>query len=99
MSNIDLENIVSMEELLSDSMPVGALKEGRIETGRIAEKNENGILLDIGLKAESFIPKSDFPNNWEELEVRQEVFLELRGRTAPSGQRAQGRAAATWDKI
>ncbi len=56
MSNIDLENMPSMEELLGDSMQGDSLKEGRIETGKIAEKNENGILLDIGLKAESFIP-------------------------------------------
>jgi len=54
MSNIDLENMESMDVLLGDSMSADSLKEGRIETGRIAEKNENGILLDIGLKAESF---------------------------------------------
>ena len=103
MSNIDLENIVSMEELLSDSMPVGALKEGRIETGRIAEKNENGILLDIGLKAESFIPKSDFPNNWEELEVGGdlEVFLELLEDedSAPVVSVHKAELQRAWDKI
>lgn len=78
MINIDLDNMASMEELLSGSMIAGSLKEGRIETGRIAEKNENGILLDIGLKAESFIPKSDFPENWDELKVGDnlEVYLE-----------------------
>ncbi len=78
MSNIDLENMASMDVLLGDSMSAGSLKEGRIETGRIAEKNENGILLDIGLKAESFIPKSEFPNTWDELEVggSLDVFLE-----------------------
>ena len=103
MSNIDLENMVSMEELLSGSMPAGTLKEGRIETGRIAEKNENGILLDIGLKAESFIPKSDFPDNWDELEVggSLEVFLEqLEDEdSAPvvSVQKAEQQRA--WDKV
>jgi small subunit ribosomal protein S1 len=78
MSNIDLENMESMDVLLGDSMSAGSLKEGRIETGRIAEKNENGILLDIGLKAESFIPKSEFPKTWDDLQVggTLDVFLE-----------------------
>jgi len=78
MSNIDLENMESMDLLLGDSMSAGSLKEGRIETGRIAEKNENGILLDIGLKAESFIPKSEFPATWDDLQVggTLDVFLE-----------------------
>ena len=78
MSNIDLENMESMDMLLGDSMSAGSLKEGRIETGRIAEKNENGILLDIGLKAESFIPKSEFPTTWDDLQVggTLDVFLE-----------------------
>jgi len=78
MSNIDLENMESMDVLLGDSMSADSLKEGRIETGRIAEKNENGILLDIGLKAESFIPKSEFPDTWDDLQVGDslDVFLE-----------------------
>ena len=78
MSNIDLDNMESMDMLLGDSMSAGSLKEGRIETGRIAEKNENGILLDIGLKAESFIPKSEFPTTWDDLQVggTLDVFLE-----------------------
>ena len=78
MSNIDPENMESMDMLLGDSMSAGSLKEGRIETGRIAEKNENGILLDIGLKAESFIPKSEFPTTWDDLQVggTLDVFLE-----------------------
>jgi small subunit ribosomal protein S1 len=78
MSNIDLENMPSMDVLLGDSMQGNTLKEGRIETGKIAEKNENGILLDIGLKAESFIPKAELGSRWEELKVGDEleVYLE-----------------------
>ncbi|MFA6815161.1 MAG: 30S ribosomal protein S1 [Lentisphaeria bacterium] len=78
MSNIDLENMPSMDDLLGDSLEDANLKEGRIESGKVVEKNENGILLDIGLKAESFIPKTELTKYWDNLEIGSDldVYLE-----------------------
>ncbi len=61
MSNIDLDNMPSMDELLSQSetTQTKSIQEGTIVTGTIAQKNENGILLDIGGKSESFIDRNE----------------------------------------
>ncbi|MGN0867331.1 MAG: S1 RNA-binding domain-containing protein, partial [Oligosphaeraceae bacterium] len=51
----------SMAELLSQSetTQTKSIQEGTIVTGTIAQKNENGILLDIGGKSESFIDRNE----------------------------------------
>ncbi len=78
MSNIDLENMPSMESLLNGNQGENPLNEGHISAGRIVEKNENGVLLDVGLKAESFIPRADLARVWDNLEVggTLDVYLE-----------------------
>ena len=64
MSNIDLDNMPSMEELLAGeaSSQANAVQENTIVVGKIARKKESGILLDVGGKAESFIDRSDLKN-------------------------------------
>ena len=75
-SFLDLENMPSMEQLLSETQATN-FTEGTIITGKIAEKKDNGALIDIGCKAEGFIPKEEFPN-WDELKDNDKVdiFLE-----------------------
>lgn len=58
---IDLENIPSMEELLGENVKHNFV-ENSIVKGRIVEKRSNGVLIDIGYKAEGFIPAEDFRN-------------------------------------
>ncbi len=63
MSNIEIDNMPSMEELLKgDQLNREALSENRIAEGTIVRKNENGVYVDVGLKAESFIDKSELKN-------------------------------------
>ena len=60
MSNIDLDNMPSMEELLQgSSVQAKSIQADTIVHGTIAQKNENGILLDVGGKSESFIDRSE----------------------------------------
>ncbi len=61
MSIIDLDNMPSMDELFAQSEATQAksIQEGTIVSGTIAQKNENGILLDIGGKSESFIDRNE----------------------------------------
>jgi len=73
---LDLENMPSMDLLLNDKSTAG-FEEGSIIKGRVAEKRDNGILVDIGCKAEGFISKEEF-KDWESINVDDviDVFLE-----------------------
>ncbi len=58
---IDLENIPPMEELLADKVKSNFV-EGTIIKGVVVEKRNNGVLVDIGYKAEGFVSSEDFKN-------------------------------------
>jgi len=75
-SFLDLSNMPSMDQLFSET-DTSDFTEGAIISGRIAEKRDNGVLVDIGCKAEGFIPKEEF-HNWSEIKENDpvEVFLE-----------------------
>jgi small subunit ribosomal protein S1 len=75
-SFVDLSNMPTMEELLQQKQSA-SYKEGTIISGVIIGKRDNGALIDIGYKAEGFIPSEEFPN-WHEVNVgdRFDVFLE-----------------------
>jgi len=75
-SLLDLENMPSMESLLNEKSTSG-FTEGTIIKGRVAEKRDNGILVDIGCKAEGFISKEEF-KDWPSIQTDQiiDVYLE-----------------------
>ncbi|MBT7841835.1 MAG: 30S ribosomal protein S1, partial [Lentisphaerae bacterium] len=66
----------SMDELLGQSINE-SFAEGAIIQGRVVEKRDSGVLLDIGYKAEGFVPREEF-SSWAEVEAGQvlDVFLE-----------------------
>jgi small subunit ribosomal protein S1 len=74
--NVELDNMPSMEQLLEQTAK-SAFQEGRIISGKIAEKRDNGVLLDIGYKAEGFVDREEF-RDWASLAVGQtvDVYLE-----------------------
>ncbi len=73
---IDLENVPSMGELLGENVKHNFI-ENSIIKGRIVEKRDNGVLIDIGYKAEGFISSEDF-KNWDKISPGDvvDVFLE-----------------------
>lgn len=75
-SLIELNNMPSMDELLK-TQSKGNFTEGSIIKGRIVEKRDNGVLIDIGYKAEGFISSEEF-RNWKDIKVGDEIdcFLE-----------------------
>lgn len=72
---IDLNNMSSMEELLQQEIK-SDFSEGSIIEGKIVEKRDNGALVDIGYKAEGFIPSEEF-KNWDELKAGDKVDVLL----------------------
>jgi len=67
----------SMEELLSTKAGSEGLTKGKIVPGTIADKRPDGVLVDIGYKAEGFVPASEFIK-YDEINVGDQidVFLE-----------------------
>ena len=67
----------SMEELLKGKEEVGTISKGKIVPGKVVAKTSDGARIDIGYKAEGFVPASEFLN-FEEVNVGDDidVFLE-----------------------
>lgn len=78
MEFIDLNTMPDMDALLgSIDEATQEFAEGKLVPGKIIEKRDNGVLVDIGFKAEGFVSKEEF-TSFDEVEVGQEidVFLE-----------------------
>lgn len=73
---VDFKGMVSMDELLGDSIQ-DDFKEGTIIEGKVVEKRDSGVLVDIGYKAEGFIPSDDF-DDFAAIDVgaKVDVYLE-----------------------
>ena len=66
---IDLDSMPSMADLMGQvETSTKDYIEGRLVKGTIAEKRDNGALVDIGFKAEGFVAKEEF-RNWEHLAI------------------------------
>ena len=77
-SFLDFSNIPSsMDELLQSAESTNAFNKGKIVEGTIVAKRPDGALVDIGYKAEGFVPASEFLK-FDEVEVgtKIDVFLE-----------------------
>lgn len=74
---VDLSFDMSMADLFGGNEVSVDFKENSVLTGTVAEKRDNGALINIGYKADGFVPKEEFPT-WEELSINDqvEVFLE-----------------------
>ena len=60
-SFLDFSNIPgSMEELLASAESTNAFNKGKIVEGTVVAKRPDGALVDIGYKAEGFVPASEF---------------------------------------
>ena len=67
----------SMEELLKGKEGADTITKGKIVEGTIVAKRQDGALVDIGYKAEGFIPAAEFMN-FDEINVgdKIDVYLE-----------------------
>ncbi len=75
-SYVDLSNSLTMDELLKGETKSNFV-EGQIVSGHIAEKRQDGALVDIGYKAEGFVAAVEF-KNWDDVKAGDpiDVFLE-----------------------
>ena len=76
VSFIDLSDMPSMDDLLAQEVK-NEFTEGSIISGKVVEKRNDGALIDIGYKAEGYVPSEEF-RNWEDVKPgdQVDVFLE-----------------------
>ena len=91
-----------LEKFYADSFK--GLKVGAITKGKILQIKADGMIVDVGLKSEGFIPTRELVNNelqdmhpGDEIEVFIERMSNSDGFVKLSRQKAEG--ARMWDKI
>ena len=100
---VDLENMPSMDELMQSSSVKSNFVEGSIIPGTIVEKRNDGALVDIGYKAEGFVPAGEFGAKWEDAKVGDsiDVFLEEieNENSMPGLSLSKATAIKAWNRI
>jgi len=100
-SYVDVSCSMSMDELLNDAAK-SDFAPNTIVHGTLVEKRQDGALVDIGYKAEGFVPATEF-RNWEEAKAGDEVdvFLEEleNDQNMPTLSLAKANFAKSWEKI
>ena len=100
-SYVIIDDKLTMDDLLSGQTKTD-FKVDSIVSGTIVEKRQDGALVDIGLKAEGFIPNSEF-KNWDEINVNDQIDVyleELENEQNQPGISLQKAAfIQTWKKI
>ena len=77
MEFVSLENMPSMDDLLGEvDSSTKNYVEGKLVSGVVVEKRDNGALIDIGYKAEGFVSKDEF-RDWESVETGLQIDVLL----------------------
>lgn len=71
-SLVDLDNMPSMDALLSGAQETSSVVAGTVVKGKISKKLENEAFVDIGYKADGRVSKDEFAA-WEDVAEGQEV--------------------------
>ena len=99
---VDLSNTLSMEELLSGTTRGEIFAEGTIISGKIVEKRQDSVLVDIGCKAEGSVASTEF-KNWDDVKIGDSinVFLESieNENNMPEISLSKALFIQAWDKI
>ena len=101
-SYVDTSSDITMEELLSGAAKNSFVPD-TIVHGTIVEKRQDGALLDIGYKAEGFIPSVEFGADWESAKVGDELDVLLEEteneQNMPGISLQKAKFIKAWDKI
>ena len=100
---LDMSGIpASMEELLNSNEGGQAITKGKIIKGKIAQKRPDGALVDIGYKAEGFVPAGEF-QKYDEVNVGDEIDVyleEIENRqNMPTLSLEKAYSIKAWDRI
>ena len=100
---LDMSGIpASMEDLLNAAETSQAITKGKIIKGKVAQKRPDGALIDIGYKAEGFVPAGEFLK-YDEINVGDEIDVyleEIENRqNQPTLSLEKAYSIKAWDRI
>ncbi len=73
---VELDNMPTMDQLLGGDSIRNEFAVNSIISGKVVEKRNDGALIDIGYKAEGFVPAAEFAK-WDELKIGDQVDVYL----------------------
>lgn len=73
---VELDNMPTMDQLLGGDSIRNEFAVNSIISGKVVGKRNDGALIDIGYKAEGFVPAAEFAK-WDELKVGDQVDVYL----------------------
>ena len=92
----------SMEDLLKNTEESNAITKGKIVKGKVAQKRQDGALIDIGYKAEGFVAASEFMS-FDDINVGDEIDVyleEIENRqNMPTLSLEKAYSIKAWDRI
>jgi small subunit ribosomal protein S1 len=101
MNFVDLSDMDSMDALLGTETK-NDFTEGSIIEGSIVEKRNDGVLVDIGYKAEGFVHSGEF-RNWEEAKVGDKISVYLEEieneNSMPELSMSKAYSIKAWEKV
>ncbi len=101
-SFVDLGSITSMEDALQASNISKDFTRGKIRSGKIVSIRPDGVLVDIGYKAEGFVPASEF-SKFDELTIGTDIDVLLEEveneNSMPTLSHEKAESMKTWDRI
>lgn len=101
-SFVDLGSITSMEDALQASNISKDFTRGKIRSGKIVSIRPDGVLVDIGYKAEGFVPASEF-SKFNELTIGTDIDVLLEEveneNSMPTLSHEKAESMKTWDRI
>lgn len=101
-SFVDLSGMPSMDELLQSSGTNNEFTKGKIREGVIVAKRPDGALVDIGYKAEGFVPASEF-SKFDEVQLGDKIDVLLEEveneHNMPSISLEKAQSIKAWNKI
>ena len=99
---VDLSNTLTMEELLTGAVKSNNFAEDTIISGKIVEKRQDSVLVDIGYKAEGMLASTEF-RCWDDVKVGDSVDVYLESieneNNMPELSLSKANFIKAWDKI
>ncbi len=100
-SYVSIDENLTMEQLLNGQTR-SEFKPETIVHGKIVEKRQDGVLVDIGLKAEGHIPFTEF-SEWDEVKEGDEIDVLLEeienDQNMPSISLSKAQSMQAWERI
>ena len=99
---VDLSDTRTMEELLTGTVKNSNFAEDTIISGKIVEKRQDSVLVDIGYKAEGMLASTEF-KCWDDVKVGDSVDVYLESieneNNMPELSLSKANFIKAWDKI